>query len=154
VKFAGIVCLIISTTSLGYHFSNDLKQKILVCRQLSVMCDLLLIDLGYTVTPIYQLLDKVLNDERLNKLNFISFDNVKKYKNVESCLAYSDNQELSNFLYSLGKSDVKSQINLITGFKEYINIREADYNTQYSKNSKLYLSFGFFGGVVISLVLI
>lgn len=118
------------------------------------MCDMLCLDLGYTVTPITQLLNKILLDERLKNLSFISSENIKSSKQVNSCLSGNENTEISQFLYSLGKSDIKSQISLIQGFKEYINSAEAEYNALYNKNSKLYISFGFFGGVVISLILL
>lgn len=149
-----MISLIISSTSLGLLLSDKLKKKVTVCSQLSVMCDMLCLDLGFTVTPVTQLINRILLDERLDSLNFISAENVKSNRPVKSCLSNSENIELSKFLYSLGKSDVKSQIKLINGFKEYIKERESEYNFQLKKNSKLYISFGFFGGLVISLVLI
>lgn len=118
------------------------------------MCDMLCLDLGYTVTPITQLLNRILLDERLGNLNFISAENIKRNVQVVSCLSNSENLEISQFLYSLGKSDVHSQIKLINGFREYINARESEYISSFNKNSKLYITFGFFSGVVISLILI
>lgn len=149
-----MIILIISSTSLGLILSDRLKQKVTVCRELSSLCDMLYIDLGYTVTPITQLISKLLLDERLSNLSFISSENIKSKKPIESCLSSSDNAEISRFLYSLGKSDINSQIKLIRGFKEYINSVEAEYHASFIKNSKLYISFGFFGGVVISLILL
>jgi hypothetical protein len=149
-----MISLIISSTTLGLLLSNQLKHKINVCKELSAMCDMLCLDLNYSVTPITQLVNKVISDERLKDLNFISNDFVKDNLKINSCLSESENKELSSFLYSLGKSDVASQIKLINGFKEYINSHEAEYSELYAKKSKLYISFGFFGAVVISLVLV
>lgn len=145
--------LVLCSTMMGMHFAEKSKEKLIVCNQLIHLCDLLIIDFGYTLTPSTLLIEKLLCDDSLNYLTFISKENVRSHKSINSCLTESENAKISDFLYSLGKTDVKGQIKLVESFKEYILICRNKYLESYNKNHKLYFSFGFFGGLALSLIL-
>lgn len=147
-----MLILIASSTGLGYHYSIQNKRKYLIYSDFCNLCDTLVLDIEYSATPVKSLIDNSLKN--LKTLSFISFENLKENMALSSTLSSAENEKISSFLYSLGKSDVNSQIKLITGFKEYSKNCENKYLDQYQKYNKLYLSFGFFGGVIISLILI
>ena len=147
-----MIILIVSSTSLGLLLSENSKKKVTVCSELVSFCDLLLLDLDYRITPAKELLENTLKNENLSHLNFISGSNLIEKKNIVSCLSKSENEDIAAFLYSLGKSDVNSQKKLINAFKERIKNSMNIYSQKYKKDSKLYLSFGFFFGIVFSLI--
>lgn len=113
---------------------------------------MLLFDLEYRITPAKELLENALCSENTGHLGFISSECLNEKKRIISPLSKSENSEISSFLYSLGKSDVNSQKILISSFKEYINYSLKTYSEKYKKDSKLYVSFGLFFGIVFSLI--
>ena len=147
-----MIVLIISSTAVGMRLSDNLKRKITLCRELLIFCDLLLLDLQYRVTPIRELLCSTLKNERIKHLSFISDDCITENTEIKSILSIRENQELSQFLYSLGKSDVPSQKKLIEGYKEYVNNSLKYYCERHKKDSRIYVSFGLFFGIVFSLL--
>lgn len=144
--------MIISSTGLGLLSSNKIKTKIEICSELSAFCEELMLDLSYTVTPIIQLAENKLEGKK--HLDFIDSGCIKTKKIFSSLLSSAENSELSNFLYSLGKSDLNTQIKLIEGFKTYIEYSKNQYSTQYDKSSKVYVCYGAFIGITLSLILI
>lgn len=133
---------------------SSLVKKRNTCHQLAVLCDIILCDLGYKMTSAPMLLSNALKDERLKDLSFLSEEYLKKKSVIKSCLSESENSELSVFLYSLGKSDVKTQTALVNGFKKYISNAENDYGARLSKNAKLYVALAFFCSTVVSIMVI
>ena len=118
------------------------------------LCDLLSVDISFRASPVTALLCELLENGKLVHLGFISADNIKNRLDVSSPLSREENRELSEFLYSLGKTDSKSQLKLIESFKEYIRLAEHSYSEKHKKEAKLYLSFGFFSGALLSLLLV
>ena len=117
--------MVTATTVIGILLSASSKNRVLICRELVSFCDMLSVDISFRNTPVTEYVSSLL-----------------------------ENSELSAFLYSLGKSDSKSQLKLINAFREYIRGCETNYAEKYSKDSRLLISFGFFGGLILSLVLI
>jgi stage III sporulation protein AB len=150
----GMIVLVTSSTAVGLLLSNKAKEQYVICEQLIIFCNMLLIDFGYTKTSATKLVDKTLQNEQLCKLDFINSDFVKQLKKPTSSLSDDENLSLAEFLFSLGKSDIKGQISLTENFKEYLLQIKNKYYQNYVKNSKLYITFGFFSGVVFSLVMI
>lgn len=144
--------MILSSTSLGLLLSNNLKTKICICSELSKLCDELSVDLNYNVTPVIRLFDEKISNK--SHLKFISTENIKSNALLNSNLSRDENRELSSFLYSLGKSDVTTQLMLINGFKQYIELSKNQYKKQYEKYSKLYLCYGAFFGIALTVVLV
>lgn len=149
-----MISLILSTTALGFILSDKSKKRISICTQLIGFCDLLSMDLSYTVNPIHKIIAKTVNNDRYKNLDFLTQDCVKQKSGIVSPLSADENEEIAQFLYSLGKSDIKSQLLLIEAFREYISHSLSLYREKYKKDSKLFVTFGFFGGVIVSLLLI
>ena len=153
MKFIAMIILVLCSTMAGVLFADRSKQKITVCNQLVHFCDLLVVDFGYSLTPTVLLVDNLLKNESLQSLDFITQEHIKSKTTVNSCLNDNENEKISEFLYSLGKTDIKGQIKLVESFKKYMQICGDNYLQSYNKNHKLYLSFGFFGGLAVSLIL-
>ena len=115
---------------------------------------MLSVDISFRNTPVTEYVSSLLDGDGFSRLDFITAENIKVKSVVRSPLSAEENSELSAFLYSLGKSDSKSQLKLINAFREYIRGCETNYAEKYSKDSRLLISFGFFGGLILSLVLI
>ena len=111
---------------------------------------MLRLDISFRNTPVTELINKA--DFKL--LDFITIENIRKKGRVESPLSDEENAAISDFLYKLGKSDKENQLMIIEGFGEYVKQMKIKYDNIIAKNSKLYISFGFFGGTVLSLILI
>ena len=142
----------LSSTASGILLCDNSKKRIAICKELSALCDMFLMDLSYKITPVKELLENALCKDNIMHLDFISYDNITQQKEVKSLLSKEENNEISLFLFSLGKSDVNSQKKLISSFKEYINGVMESYSEKHKRNSKLYVTFGFFFGAVICLI--
>ncbi len=128
------------------------KKRVMICKELVSFCECLLIDLEYRVTPAKELIDSALLNKNLRHIKFISSENIIEKKRLNSILSETDNDEISNFIYSLGKTDLNSQKRLISNFKDYINNSMNEYSAKHKRDSKLYVSFGLFFGIVFSLI--
>lgn len=154
MKFIGMIMLVLCSTMVGVLFVEKSKQRINICNQLIHFCDLLLIDYGYALTPTVMLVENLLSNVALCDLDFITQKHIKSKTSVKSCLSEEENEKLSEFLYSLGKTDIKGQIKLVEAFKSYIQLCHDNYSEYHKKNNRIYLSFGFFGGLAVSLILV
>lgn len=142
--------LFLSTTGIGAHCAFKLKEKCLICKELKQLCDILSIDISFRKNSVI----RIIEENSFSHLDFIKPESVMNEKLLDTPLSDEENKELSAFLYSLGKSDTKSQLMLIEGFREYIEICEKSYDERYSKNAKLYRVLGVFSGALMSLMLI
>lgn len=149
-----MIILIICSTALGFQLSDNIRKKIKICEELLNVCDDILIDLNFKVTPVLTLFENCIKNKRYDTLNFLSVEDIQSLSEIKSPLSKTENKELAYFLYSLGKTDLKSQINLINSFKEYIAQVKLKYIEEYKKNSKLYITFSLFGSIVFSLILL
>ena len=130
--------------------SYNLKRKVRICRDLLSLCDILIIDVSFRKNSLIELLDK----NRFSNLGFINSNMIKTREKVISPLNENENSLISDFLFSLGKSDANSQLVLIEGFKENIEIIKRKYENSYAEKARLYLAFGFFSGLAASLVIL
>ena len=126
----------------------------LVCEELERLCDLIAADLDYRLTPTVTLLQELLLREDLRHLHFITTDCVMHFRVLSSVLSTEENRALSHYLFSLGKSDVKSQQRLTQHFKAYICQFKAEYREKYCKDARIYPACGFFFGITVSLLLV
>ncbi len=111
-------------------------------------------DLMYKATPINTLVEQIITDSQLTHLKFINRECITDIAPVASPLSSAANKELSHFLHSLGRSDTGTQLALINSFRDYISKEEEILKENHSKNSRLYLSFGVFSGVLIALIFV
>ncbi len=142
--------LIASTSLAGLIRSSEMKRRITICDELIMLCDMLSLDIKYKKCTVYETLDKC----ALSSLSFINSEFVKRERAVISPLSREENEALSRLLFSLGKSDAKSQLSMLESFKEYIKISREKYSNYYSRNSKICISFGVFSGLVTAVILL
>lgn len=129
--------------------SQTAKQRVLICKELVSFCDRLLMEIGSRQTPLLEILAQY----EFRYLR-ISPQTVIGQAELYTALSDEDNRAVTEFLRSLGKSDSQTQKEMIDSFKEYMKNEERVYDEAYRKNARLYLAFGFFGGLLLSLLLI
>lgn len=147
LKALGVILIVLSTTTAGICYNNLQKRKIQICDELISFCDSMLVELSYSLKPVYKLIDEM-------NIDYITMDNLTNSIPIESPLSNKENDQISSFLFSLGKSDAKSQIKVVTSFKEYVNTVRGKYVEGYKSKSRICLSLGVYSGVIISLILI
>ncbi len=139
---------------LGICYSGKLRERETICSELISLCDLLLIDISTVKTPITLLLKNLLAQERFSHLDFISIENVVHKIPVSSCLSKEDNTAVSDFMFSLGKYDTKTQIQSIHSFKQYIEFSKSSYHDNFKSKAKVCVCFSISFGIILSLVLV
>lgn len=150
MKTAAALLLIFSTTATGISYSTRIKRKIEICNELIRFCDMLMLDIEFRNTPLTELIESF----DFKYLEFLKIESIKNSGNISFPFSENENEKLSSYLYQLGKTDVKGQIKIIEGLKEYVKSLLKKYSARYEKNAKLYISLGFFGGAVLSLMII
>lgn len=154
MKYFGAAALILSTTLIGITLSSEMKKRIEIWEQLNSLCNRLLQDITFYETPMLLLVENLLCDDEYKLLSFISADCLKQKAIPASRLKREENEEISRFFYSLGKSGIENQIMLINNFKNYACGKKEEYTECYKSKSRLYISYGAFFGIVVSLILI
>lgn len=139
--------MIASSTLTGLGCSKRIKDRIKVCDEIINFCDSVMIDLNYTITPIKQIVKK-------SSISFFDEGNIEEKNRIDTILTRQENEEISKFLFSLGKTDLKSQIKLIESFKSRMIITKQKYKNQLDSKSKIYTSLGVCFGLVLALILI
>ncbi len=144
----------ISTAGAGWALYDKSKRRMIICRQLVILCDVLIRDFMCRATPINLLLFETIETYDLHELSFIKEENIISDVPVRTSLPAGVDKEVSSFFSSLGKSDIQTQLVLINNFRDYISLEEEEYKISHTKNSRLYLTFGVFSGLLISLVFV
>lgn len=111
---------------------------------------MLMLDIEFRNTPLTELIESF----DFKYLEFLKIESIKNSGNISFPFSENENEKLSSYLYQFGKTDVKGQIKIIEGLKEYVKSLLKKYSARYEKNAKLYISLGFFGGAVLSLMII
>lgn len=93
----------------------------------------------------------MLNDYK--NLEFIKTDFIEEKSTIKSILNSLENAEISNFIYSLGKSDLSTQIKQIELYMAKFKMYQEKYLSSYQKYQKIYLSLGLFSGLTFCLII-
>ncbi len=91
MKYAGIILIILSTTSAGALMSYSLREKELICRELVNLCDVISIDISYRKNSVMTLI----NDCAFKRLSFITPECITDRNALSSPLSSEENRELS-----------------------------------------------------------
>lgn len=137
----------------GFSLAYKIKRKCIVSRELLEMCDLMSIEFSYSVNESTKIIKRLSNEPTLAHLIFLKDFNFEDIS-ISTELSQIDNARINNLFRNIGKIDVNSMLELLTSFK--MNMIESNkiYEEYYKTHSRLYIAFGIFGGLVISLVLI
>lgn len=125
-----------------------------ICRELVSFCELLKNEIIVRQTPACEVVNSVNGMDSFKSLSFLNDDYIKISKIPDSILTKEQNKKIGDFLYSLGKSDISSQLVQIDEFKQYISNAQEQYSLQYKSKSRLYVMLGVCSGIIISLTLI
>ena len=125
-----------------------------ICRELASFCELLKNEIAVRQTPACEVVNSVNGRDSFKSLSFLNDDYIKSSKIPDSILTKEQNKKIGDFLYSLGKSDISSQLVQIDEFKQYISSAQEQYSLQYKSKSRLYVMLGVCSGIIISLTLI
>ncbi len=136
---------------MGNYVADRIRKKIKICEDLIKLCDLVSTDMAYKQSPIISL---VLESVQNTNIDFITSDCFYHCTVPQSCLADHENQRIGEFIFSLGKTDTASQLNMIDAFRKYISMARDNYSAAYSTKSKVYIAFGLCCGLALSLLLI
>ncbi len=142
--------IVFSTTSAGAFLSFKLREKMLICRELVSLCDIISIDISFRKNSVLYLIE----NNGFEHLSFITADCITDGNALNSPLGSEENKELARFLFSLGKTDAKTQLKMIEGFKSYISLCAEKYSKRCEKDSKIYIVLGLFCGLIISFTVI
>ncbi|MDE6413626.1 MAG: hypothetical protein K2K42_07065, partial [Eubacterium sp.] len=86
----------------------------------------------------------------LTFLQNISLENI----DIKTELDKEDNERINFLFKNIGKTDSASMLNLIEAFKQNMLVSRKNYEDYYKNHSKLYIAFGMFGSLAVTLVLI
>ena len=125
-----------------------------ICRELASFCELLKNEIAVRQTPVCEVVNSINGRDSFKSLSFLNDDYIKSSKIPDSILTKEQNKKIGDFLYSLGKSDISSQLVQIDEFKQYISNAQEQYSLQYKSKSRLYVMLGVCSGIIISLTLI
>ena len=102
-----------------------------ICRELSSFCELLKNEIAVRQTPACEVVNSINGRDSFKSLSFLNDDYIKISKTPDSILTKEQNKKIGDFLYSLGKSDISSQLVQIDEFKQYISNAQEQYSLKY-----------------------
>lgn len=153
MKYIGIILLNLSSIAAGFSFAAKLKRKCIISRELVEMCNLMAIEFNFSLSESKKIIKRLASEPSLSHLEFLNdfnFENI----NIKTELSTVDNERINILFGNLGNTDTDSMLNLIEAFKSNMEESRRKYDEYYKNHGKLYIAFGIFGGLVISLVLI
>lgn len=137
----------------GLSFAYKLRRKCIVSKELLEMCDLMAIEFSYSVTESTKIIKRLSSEPSLCHLCFLkdfNFENI----DISTELSEVDNERINSLFRNIGKVDVNSMLELLSSFKLNMTESNKNYEEYYKTHSRLYIAYGIFGGIVVSLVLI
>jgi len=154
LKVIGVLLLLMAGLSTGVLLVKRASQREKTCRELVRLCDALMTDIRFRATPMPLLLEQLLDSGNYPSLGFISPSAVAEKAFLQSPLKEEENREIAVFLYSLGKSDSASQLQCIQAFQREMQQCAENYSERLKRDGRLYITFGVFVPLLVSLVLL
>lgn len=153
MKYLGIILLNLSSVAAGFSIAEKLKYRCIISQELIEMCNLMAIEFSFTVTNSTKIIKRLAEEPSLSHLDFLknfNFENI----DIKTELNSSDNERINLLFNKMGKTDALSMLDLIESFKKNMQESRKKYDEYYKSHGRLYIAFGIFGGLVISLVII
>ena len=132
---------------------HKLKRRCLISAELVEMCSILTIELGFSVNETGKIIKRLCNEQSLSHLDFLKNINIENI-HIETELDPADNERLNLLFGNMGKTDSESMLNLVESFRLNMIESRKRYEECYKNKSRLYIAFGIFGGLAVTLVLI
>ena len=117
------------------------------------MSELIAIELQFSARESGRIVKRLCEEPTLSHLDFLKTIDFEKV-NIKTELNDEDNERLNFLFENIGKTDISSMLNLVEAFKQNMEQSRKSYEEYYKSHARLYVMFGIFGGLAISLVLI
>lgn len=117
------------------------------------MSELMAIELGFSARESGRIVKRLCDEPTLSHLDFlqsIDFENV----DIKTELDAQDNESINFLFENIGKIDTTSMLGLLESFKQNMELSRKRYDEYYKNHARLYVMFGIFGGLAITLVLL
>lgn len=139
--------IILFSSSLGLMAVSFKKRQLRYIDSLIYIAQKMQLMLSSTSPETEEILNELKNDDRLKDFDFELFN--------ENCpLSPSENDRTKLLFNTVGKYDLDCQLNYINQYIGYFKMLKQEYQDYYNSHYKLYLVFGLFSGILISVLLI
>lgn len=135
--------IILFSSSLGMIAVKKQREKIEYIDMLIYMGNRILLLLKSTMPETDEILAILKNDSRTSKFDLAKLP-----------LREEDNCEIVNLFNCLGRFDADSQIMITNEYIGYFRLLKKQYQEYYNQHYRLYIVFGVFGGILVSVLLI
>ncbi len=139
--------IILFSSSLGLAVAGFKKKQIKYIDSLIYIAEKILLMLSSISPETEDIMNELKNDERLKGFDF-------GLKNENSPLPPEENDRSRLLFNTLGKYDLDCQISYINQYLGYFKMLRQQYQDYYNSHYKLYLVFGVFIGILVSVLLI
>lgn len=132
---------------------QKLKNKYIICCELIEMCNLMSIEINYFSNDTKRIIGNLSVEPALSHLSFLKNIDLENI-NIKTELDDTENERINGLFKMLGSTDAESMLNMINAFKSAAQESKAKYYSYFQSHGKLYIAFGFFGGIVVSIILV
>lgn len=139
--------IILFSFSLGLMAVGFKKKQINYIDNLIYIAEKILFMLSSTSPETQEIMKELESDERLKNFDFT-------LQNETSPLPPQENDRSRLLFNTVGKYDLDCQISYIKEYLGYFKMLRQQYQDYYNKHYKLYLVFGLFTGIFVSVLLI
>lgn len=139
--------IILFSSSLGLMAVKFKKKQLSYIDSLIYIAQKMQLMLSSTSPETDEIMSELKNDDRLKNFDFELLD--------ENCpLSPAENDRSKMLFNTVGKYDLDCQLSYINQYIGYFKMLKQEYQEYYNSHYKLYLVFGLFSGVLISVLLI
>lgn len=170
-KIVGCIMVIVSSTAMGFFFSNELKCRIEDLKELRKLIVLLRGDIRYANTPLPEAISAIARRQnrnfeefltgiytRLNELSGLTFAEVwkdaveNKLKNTS--LSKMDKTNLAHFGENMGYLDKDMQMNTLDLYISQLEVEIEELSKSVKEKSYLCNGLGVMAGIFISIIML
>ena len=117
------------------------------------MSELISIELQFSARESGRIVKRLCGEPTLSHLDFLKTIDFEKV-DIKTELDKEDNERLNFLFENIGKTDAFSMLNLVKAFKQNMEQSKKSYDEYYKNHARLYVMFGIFGGLAVTLALI
>lgn len=137
----------------GLSMVQKLRIKYQVCCELIQMCNLMSVEIGYFSNETKLVVNNLSKEPALSHLKFLkSFD--PENVNIKTELSALENEKINALFRMLGTTDSYSMLDMISSFCRFMEESKDKYYSDFKSHSRLYIAFGVFGGMAVSILLV
>ncbi|NLL73701.1 MAG: stage III sporulation protein AB [Clostridiales bacterium] len=170
-KVVGCILIILSSTLMGFYYSNQLKCRIEDLREVRKLIVLLRGDIRYSNTPLPEAISSIARrhegsfksfftkvSEKLGEFGGSTFAQIWKEaveeELLETCLSKQDKSQLIQFGENLGYLDKEMQMNTLNLFILQVEEEIKELTKTAKEKVYLYNSLGIMTGIFITIILL